>query len=176
MFSSVKSGRRGESFSLALFLVFFCLQLQRRDPLGHTDFDMALVHSTVQEVEALQARLEATEDDDKQRALEEDITGQILWFYWCGIRSEVNDRLLSHACRLRNRRDLTELVYECDDKCEYDDKDVYDDKDEYDDEDEYDDKDEYDDRYRSSWGLYNSAKFKRTLHVGPANDIADLQR
>ncbi|KAI6107096.1 hypothetical protein EDD16DRAFT_122536 [Pisolithus croceorrhizus] len=62
--------------------------------LGHTDFDMALVHSTIQEVEALKARLETTEDDDEQRALEEDLTGRILWFYWCGICSEVNKRLL----------------------------------------------------------------------------------
>ncbi|KAI6167825.1 hypothetical protein EDD17DRAFT_865017 [Pisolithus thermaeus] len=69
------------------------------DPLGHTDFDMALVHSTVQEVEALRTRLEATADDDEQRALEEDITGQILWFYWCGICSEVNDRLRSRPQR-----------------------------------------------------------------------------
>ncbi|KAI6134421.1 hypothetical protein EV401DRAFT_1908716 [Pisolithus croceorrhizus] len=112
----------------------------------------ALVHSTVQEVEALRTRLEATADDDEQRALEEDITGQILWFYWCGICSEVNDRLRSLAYDLRDRRDeaVPGHVYE--------------------------DKDEYDDHCWSSWGLYNSAKFKRTLHVGPANNVADLQR
>ncbi|KIO03644.1 hypothetical protein M404DRAFT_1001125 [Pisolithus tinctorius Marx 270] len=50
--------------------------------------------STVQEVEALQAKLIETEDEDEQRALEEDVTGKILWLCWCGIRAEV-DELLS---------------------------------------------------------------------------------
>ncbi|KAI6145849.1 hypothetical protein BKA82DRAFT_4161957 [Pisolithus tinctorius] len=47
----------------------------------------------VQEIEALQAKLNATEDEDQQRALEEDITGKILWLCWCGICVEV-DQLL----------------------------------------------------------------------------------
>ncbi|KAI6096224.1 hypothetical protein F5141DRAFT_1067804 [Pisolithus sp. B1] len=47
------------------------------------------VHSAVQEIIALQMKLHATQDDDEQQALEEDI----LWFYWCGISSEV-DQLL----------------------------------------------------------------------------------
>ncbi|KAI5992791.1 hypothetical protein EDD15DRAFT_976979 [Pisolithus albus] len=43
---------------------------------------MARVYSMIQEIVALQAQLEATEDNDEQRALEEDLTGRILWFYW----------------------------------------------------------------------------------------------
>ncbi|KAI6143345.1 hypothetical protein BKA82DRAFT_4185150 [Pisolithus tinctorius] len=37
------------------------------------------VPSSVQEIEALQATLQKTEDEDEQLALEEDITGKILW-------------------------------------------------------------------------------------------------
>ncbi|KAI6107075.1 hypothetical protein EDD16DRAFT_120869 [Pisolithus croceorrhizus] len=54
---------------------------------------MAYIHSTVQEVEVLQAKLQVAEDEDEQRTLEEDMTGKILWFYWCGIRSEVDQIL-----------------------------------------------------------------------------------
>ncbi|KAI6137057.1 hypothetical protein F5141DRAFT_65861 [Pisolithus sp. B1] len=47
----------------------------------------------VQEIEELQAKLCTTFDDDEIRALKEDITGKILWLCWCGISSEVNERL-----------------------------------------------------------------------------------
>ncbi|KAI6161095.1 hypothetical protein EDD17DRAFT_1592285 [Pisolithus thermaeus] len=87
-----------ESLSIRLLESIYVFSAEERGEdeyqLVHTDFDMALVRSTIQEVEALQARLETTEDDNEQRALEEDLTGQILWFYWCGICSEVNKRLL----------------------------------------------------------------------------------
>ncbi|KAI6023035.1 hypothetical protein PISMIDRAFT_595468 [Pisolithus microcarpus 441] len=72
------------------------------DQVDHTDFDIARVHSTIQEVEALQTQLEATEDDDEQRALEEDLTGQILWFYWRGICSEVDHMLALFVSHIRN--------------------------------------------------------------------------
>lgn len=49
----------------------------------------ANIHSMVQEIRVLQADLDATEDEDEQRALEEDITGKILWTLWYGIFSEV---------------------------------------------------------------------------------------
>ncbi|KAI6023005.1 hypothetical protein PISMIDRAFT_404570 [Pisolithus microcarpus 441] len=69
---------------------------RRRDHRGHTDFDMDRTHFTIKEVEALQVQLQATEDDGEQRALEEDLTGQILWFYRCGILSEV-DHILARV-------------------------------------------------------------------------------
>ncbi|KIN96602.1 hypothetical protein M404DRAFT_33081 [Pisolithus tinctorius Marx 270] len=47
------------------------------------------IHVTLQEIKALQTKLDATDDEDEQRALEEDVTGMILWFSWCGILSEV---------------------------------------------------------------------------------------
>ncbi|KAI6149481.1 hypothetical protein BKA82DRAFT_4353563 [Pisolithus tinctorius] len=39
-------------------------------------------HSVVQEIKELQAELDATKDEDEQRALEEDVTGKILWLFW----------------------------------------------------------------------------------------------
>lgn len=62
---------------------------QQTSQVRHTHYDTVDVCSTVQEIVALQTKLVATQDDDEQRALEEDITGKILWFYWCGISSEV---------------------------------------------------------------------------------------
>ncbi|KAI6138271.1 hypothetical protein BKA82DRAFT_615227 [Pisolithus tinctorius] len=47
----------------------------------------------VQEIKELQVKLDATDDEDEQRALEEDVTGKILWLCWCGICAEV-DQLL----------------------------------------------------------------------------------
>ncbi|KAI6030130.1 hypothetical protein EDC04DRAFT_111735 [Pisolithus marmoratus] len=60
---------------------------------SHPDYDPVNVRSTVQEIASLQEKLQATHDEGEQCALEEDITGKILWFYWRGIRSEV-DQLL----------------------------------------------------------------------------------
>ncbi|KAI5985695.1 hypothetical protein EDC04DRAFT_2827679 [Pisolithus marmoratus] len=45
------------------------------------------------EIEALQAKLNETVDEDEQRALEEDVTGKILWLSWCGICAEVDELL-----------------------------------------------------------------------------------
>ncbi|KAI6000060.1 hypothetical protein EDD15DRAFT_1885257 [Pisolithus albus] len=45
----------------------------------------------VQDIKVLQARLDATKDEDEQRALEEDVTGKVLWLFWCGICAEVDD-------------------------------------------------------------------------------------
>ncbi|KAI6019326.1 hypothetical protein PISMIDRAFT_436471 [Pisolithus microcarpus 441] len=49
--------------------------------------------SVVQDIKALQAQLDATEDEDEQRALEEDIAGKILWLFWCGICGEADELL-----------------------------------------------------------------------------------
>ncbi|KAI6004962.1 hypothetical protein EDC04DRAFT_2784504 [Pisolithus marmoratus] len=51
------------------------------------------VPSMVQEIEALQAKLDETEGEDEQRALEEDITGKILWLCWSGICAEADELL-----------------------------------------------------------------------------------
>ncbi|KAI6109313.1 hypothetical protein EDD16DRAFT_37082 [Pisolithus croceorrhizus] len=63
------------------------------------------VYSTVQYVQALQAKLQATEDEDEQRALEEDITGKILQFYLCGIYTEVDQLLPKVVDHVRNGLD-----------------------------------------------------------------------
>ncbi|KAI5985038.1 hypothetical protein EDD15DRAFT_1648214 [Pisolithus albus] len=47
----------------------------------------------VQDIKVLQARLDATKDEDEQRALEEDVTGKVLWLFWCGICAEVDELL-----------------------------------------------------------------------------------
>ncbi|KAI6022270.1 hypothetical protein PISMIDRAFT_675435, partial [Pisolithus microcarpus 441] len=58
------------------------------------DYDKQLdTPSVVQEIEALQAKLDALEDEDEQRALEEDIAGKILWLCWCGICAEADELL-----------------------------------------------------------------------------------
>ncbi|KAI6118269.1 hypothetical protein F5141DRAFT_611125 [Pisolithus sp. B1] len=68
---------------------------------------MGNVCSTVQ---ALQAKLQATEDEDEQRALEEDITGKILQFYLCGIYAEVDQLLPKMIPKDRIRSDLHEIA------------------------------------------------------------------
>ncbi|KAI6110363.1 hypothetical protein EV401DRAFT_342549 [Pisolithus croceorrhizus] len=75
---------------------------QRASQVGHTDYDMGNVCSTVQ---ALQTKLQATEDEDEQRALEEDITGKILQFYLCGIYAEVDQLLPKVVDHIRNGLD-----------------------------------------------------------------------
>lgn len=81
----------------------------RTSQVCHSDYDT--VHSTVREVDALQAKLQAAEDEDEQRAIEEDITGKILWFYWRGICSEV-DQLLSTAMNYIRRGSDSKMISE----------------------------------------------------------------
>ncbi|KAI6002307.1 hypothetical protein F5J12DRAFT_228615 [Pisolithus orientalis] len=78
---------------------------QRIGRVGCTDYDTVNVHSMVQEITSLQAKLEATHDEDEQRALEEDITGKILLLYWCGISSEVDQLLPKVVEYIRMERD-----------------------------------------------------------------------
>ncbi|KAI6152673.1 hypothetical protein BKA82DRAFT_1008447 [Pisolithus tinctorius] len=47
------------------------------------------IRNMVEEIKALQTTLDATENIDEQLALEEDITGRILWTCHYGLRSEV---------------------------------------------------------------------------------------
>ncbi|KAI5985045.1 hypothetical protein EDD15DRAFT_1649301 [Pisolithus albus] len=49
--------------------------------------------SGIQDIKALQAQLDATKDENEQRALTEDITGKILWLFWCGICVEADELL-----------------------------------------------------------------------------------
>lgn len=74
----------------------------RRGQAGASDYDMADVHSTVREIKALQAKLQVTRHEDERRALEEDVTGKILWFYWRGIWAEVDQLLAKVVNEIRN--------------------------------------------------------------------------
>ncbi|KAI6018946.1 hypothetical protein PISMIDRAFT_436164 [Pisolithus microcarpus 441] len=51
------------------------------------------IPSMVQDIKELQVTLNATKDRDELRALEEDVTGKILWLFWCGICAEVDELL-----------------------------------------------------------------------------------
>ncbi|KAI5984916.1 hypothetical protein F5J12DRAFT_62720 [Pisolithus orientalis] len=66
------------------------------------------------EVEALQAKLDATVDEDEQRALEEDVTGKILWLCWCGICAEVDQllpKVVDYIRREGNMKGLPEIYF-----------------------------------------------------------------
>ncbi|KAI5985059.1 hypothetical protein EDD15DRAFT_1651020 [Pisolithus albus] len=68
--------------------------------------------SVIQDINALQARLNATKDEDEQRALEEDVTGKILWLFWCGICVEVDEllpKVLEHIRREGSIQGLGEI-------------------------------------------------------------------
>ncbi|KAI6152849.1 hypothetical protein EDD17DRAFT_1120206 [Pisolithus thermaeus] len=75
------------------------------------DYDRHLdTPSVVQQIEALQVKLDTTEDEDEQRALEEDVTGKILWLCWCGICAEVDELLpkaMDYLRREENREGLS---------------------------------------------------------------------
>ncbi|KAI6019108.1 hypothetical protein EDC04DRAFT_2739951 [Pisolithus marmoratus] len=58
------------------------------------------------QIEALQAKLNETEDEDEQRALEEDVTGKILWSCWCGICAEVDELLPKVVDYLQREADM----------------------------------------------------------------------
>ncbi|KAI5988500.1 hypothetical protein EDC04DRAFT_1440835 [Pisolithus marmoratus] len=63
----------------------------------------------VHEIEALQVQLDATENEEEQRALEEDITGRILWLCWCGICAEVDELLPKVVGYIRGEGDVEGL-------------------------------------------------------------------
>ncbi|KAI5984919.1 hypothetical protein F5J12DRAFT_62920 [Pisolithus orientalis] len=70
------------------------------------------IPSTVEEIEVLQMKLDMTFDDDEQRALEEDITGKILWLCWCGICAEVDQllpKIVDHIRREGYMMGLSEI-------------------------------------------------------------------
>ncbi|KAI6104979.1 hypothetical protein EDD16DRAFT_244585 [Pisolithus croceorrhizus] len=55
----------------------------------------------------LQVKLDAVRNEEEQWALEEDITGRILWLCWCGICAEVN-QLLPKAVDYIRREGIVE--------------------------------------------------------------------
>ncbi|KAI6137937.1 hypothetical protein EDD17DRAFT_1675331 [Pisolithus thermaeus] len=67
------------------------------------------VRSVVQEIKALKLKLDATADEDEQRVLEEDVTGKILWFCWCGICAEVEELLPEVLSYIRREEELKGL-------------------------------------------------------------------
>ncbi|KAI6101082.1 hypothetical protein EDD16DRAFT_396280 [Pisolithus croceorrhizus] len=79
------------------FLLYGSLNPSSREATGRENsivYDRHLdTPSVVQQIEALQVKLDTTEDEDEQRALEEDVTGKILWLCWCGICAEVDELL-----------------------------------------------------------------------------------
>ncbi|KAI6094061.1 hypothetical protein EDD16DRAFT_976308 [Pisolithus croceorrhizus] len=65
----------------------------------------------VEDIKALQVKLDATNDEDEQRALEEDVTGKILWLLWCGICAEVDELLLKVVNYIRREGAMSGLLY-----------------------------------------------------------------
>ncbi|KAI6118494.1 hypothetical protein EDD16DRAFT_983490 [Pisolithus croceorrhizus] len=71
-----------------------CLPWPRSRQASHVYYDRQFnTPSMIQEIRALQLKLDATKDEDERRALEEDVTGKILWLFWCGICAEVDGLL-----------------------------------------------------------------------------------
>ncbi|KAI6137298.1 hypothetical protein F5141DRAFT_78627 [Pisolithus sp. B1] len=69
--------------------------------------------SIILEIEALQGKLNITEDEDEQRALEEDVTGKILWLCWCGICAEVDEllpKVVGYLWREENMEGFAEMT------------------------------------------------------------------
>lgn len=61
---------------------------------SYIDYDRQVsISSMVQEMMVLQEKLGETTDEDERRALEEDLTGKVLWLCWCGICQEVEHLL-----------------------------------------------------------------------------------
>ncbi|KAI6101060.1 hypothetical protein EV401DRAFT_819111 [Pisolithus croceorrhizus] len=81
---------------------------------GRVDYDRQLdTASLVQEIEALQVELDAATDEGEQRALEEDVTGKILWLCWCGICAEADDLLPKVVDYVRRERDTNGILAMC---------------------------------------------------------------
>ncbi|KAI5997534.1 hypothetical protein EDD15DRAFT_346910 [Pisolithus albus] len=77
------------------------------------DYDRQLnIPSVVQEIAALQAKLDTIKDEDEHRALEEDVTGKILWLCWCGICAEADVLLPKVVDCLRREANGLEETYD----------------------------------------------------------------
>ncbi|KAI6147787.1 hypothetical protein BKA82DRAFT_4144198 [Pisolithus tinctorius] len=82
---------------------------RRTDQIGDTDHDTANARSTVKEIVALQMTLQGAEDENEKRALEEDITGKILWCCWHAVFSEV-DQLLANVVESVQKKQYSDTL------------------------------------------------------------------
>ncbi|KAI5984900.1 hypothetical protein F5J12DRAFT_62275 [Pisolithus orientalis] len=93
------------------FDAYFGHQYSRTLQPSDIEYDGQLdIPSMIKEVEVLQAKLDATVDEDEQRALEEDVTGKILWLCWCGICAEVDQLLPKVVGYIRREGNMKGLV------------------------------------------------------------------
>ncbi|KAI6015695.1 hypothetical protein EDC04DRAFT_563079 [Pisolithus marmoratus] len=53
------------------------------------DHDSYDIGPELRQIMALQEQLDTVNNEDEQRALEEDVTGKILWAFWVGVHQEV---------------------------------------------------------------------------------------
>ncbi|KAI5986978.1 hypothetical protein F5J12DRAFT_574551 [Pisolithus orientalis] len=97
------------------YLRYRCLQTPQASLI---EYDRQLnIPSMIEEVEVLQAKLDVTVDGDEQRALEEDVTGKILWLCWCGICAEVDQLLpkvvdyIRREGNIEGLREISEMVF-----------------------------------------------------------------
>ncbi|KAI6118528.1 hypothetical protein EDD16DRAFT_986351 [Pisolithus croceorrhizus] len=79
---------------ISLFRTSLHPSIMATDQASHMKYDRQLdARSMVQDIKTLQVKFDTTKDEDEQRALEEDVTGKVLWFFWCGICAEVDELL-----------------------------------------------------------------------------------
>lgn len=71
------------------------------------------IPSMVQDINELQVTLNATKDRDELRALEEDVAGKILWLFWCGICTEVDELLPTVVEFIRREANMKGLQEMC---------------------------------------------------------------
>ncbi|KAI5986983.1 hypothetical protein F5J12DRAFT_574661 [Pisolithus orientalis] len=94
---------------------YFEHECSRTTQASCIEYDRQLyIPSMIEEVEALQAKLNTTEDEDEQRALEEDVTGKILWLCRCGISAEVEQllpKVVDYIRREGNMKGLREIAF-----------------------------------------------------------------
>ncbi|KAI6111306.1 hypothetical protein F5141DRAFT_776047 [Pisolithus sp. B1] len=68
--------------------------------------------SMIQKIEALEVKLNAAKDKEERLALEDDVTGKILWLFWCGICGEVDEllpKVVDYIRREGNKRGLASM-------------------------------------------------------------------
>ncbi|KAI6101063.1 hypothetical protein EV401DRAFT_2027633 [Pisolithus croceorrhizus] len=81
--------------------------------VDHMKYDRQLdTPSMLQDIKTLQATFEATNDEGEQRALEEDITGKILWLFWCGICADVDELLPKVVDFIRKEEGVKQYLVE----------------------------------------------------------------
>ncbi|KAI6144483.1 hypothetical protein BKA82DRAFT_1004831 [Pisolithus tinctorius] len=77
---------------------------------SHVDYDRQVnARAMMEELRVLRAKLDVTEDDDEQRALQEDVARKILWLCWCGICAEVDQLLPEVVSYIREEGNLLGL-------------------------------------------------------------------